>query len=191
MKKLMLKRCIGLLLLFLSFQQIQAQRIMGYFPSYRSALAPNIEFNKMTDVVFAFINFNATTGVVDNTNFGALNTLITNARAKNPTIRIHISTGGGAFGTAPFQTLTAPGNATARTTFVTQMSNLIQTNNLDGWDLDWEHPASTADKNQQQTLVTEMRAALDLKQATMCKKLEISVAVGGLMNVSPPFYQQY
>jgi GH18 family chitinase len=186
MEMLMLKRCIALLLLIISIQQVQAQRIMGYFPAYRSPVVANIEFNKMTDVVFAFINFNATTGVLDNTNMAVLTTLITNARNRNPTIRIHIATGGGNFGTAPFQTLTAPANATARATFVTQMCNLISTNNLDGWNLDWEHPATTAEKNQQQTLVSDMRAGLNAKEATMCKKLEVSVAVGGLMNVIPP-----
>src|SRR6478609_3901747 len=179
MEMLMLKRWIALLLLIISIQQVQAQRIMGYFPSYRSPMVANIEFNKMTDVVFAFINFNATTGVLDNTNMAVLTTLITNARNRNPAIRIHISTGGGNFGTAPFQTLTAPANAAARATFVTQMCNLISTNNLDGWNLDWEHPATTAEKNQQQTLVSDMRAGLNAKEAIICKKLELSVAVGG------------
>lgn len=173
---------IAIAFVLFSAKSILAQKIVGYYPTYRSTLLNQIEFNKMTDVVLSFINFNPTTGAVDMTNVTALDNLITRAKTVNPNIRIHIGTGGGAFGTAGFTSLVT--NATARGNFVTAMSNLIQTKNIDGWDLDWEYPSSTADKNGQQALLQEMRNALNTKELLMCKKLDISVAVAGVT----PYY---
>lgn len=162
-----------------------SQRIMGYFPAYRNALAGTIEYAKMTDVVFAFMNFNPANGDLDLTNEPQLDNLIAAARAAKPNIRIHISSGGGGYGGGG-QFPTMINNAAARANYVSQMANLIQAKNLDGWDLDWEYPQTTAEKNNHETLITDMRIALNAKQSVMCKKLDVSIAVGALMHTSPP-----
>ncbi|MFN3405208.1 MAG: glycosyl hydrolase family 18 protein [Cytophagaceae bacterium] len=173
----MKKSCILILIVLLFNVDGNSQKIVGYFPSYRDYLVNNVEFNKMTDVIFAFLNFNPNTGALDLSNEAQLNNLITRAKAVNPSIRIHISTGGGAFGIAGFNTLTS--NNTARANFVNNIANYIQTRNLDGWDLDWEHPSTNTEKDRHQQLLQEMRVAINAKQAAMCKKLDISIAVSG------------
>ncbi|HEY8399779.1 MAG TPA: glycosyl hydrolase family 18 protein, partial [Cytophagaceae bacterium] len=71
------------------------------------------------------------------------------------------------------------GNSAARANFCQKIADFIQTNDLDGWDLDWEYPSGSTEKNNHELLLKDMRTALDAKEAVMGKKLEISVAVGG------------
>jgi len=157
---------------------VAGQKIVGYFPSYRDYMASQVEYSKLTDVYFAFLNFDATTGNLDLTNQAQLNALITAAKAGNPNIRIHISTGGGGFAVANFNTMV--GNAAARANFVSSMANYIQTKNLDGWNLDWEYPWSQAEMNSHELLLKDMSSAIKAKEIAMCKKLDVTIAVDGV-----------
>jgi hypothetical protein len=141
-------------------------------------MASQVEYTKLTDVYFAFLNFDASTGNLDLTNQVQLNTVITAAKANNPNIRIHISTGGGGFDVANFNTMV--GNAVARANFVSSMANYIQSKNLDGWNLDWEYPWSQAEMNNHELLLKDMSTAIKAKQTTMCKQLDVTIAVDGV-----------
>jgi len=158
---------------------------MGYYPYYRTGSVNQIQYDKMTDLIYAFLNadnsgnLRLTGDVFNQPNF---NQIVTAARASNPNIRIHISSGGGGL-SAWFPAVA--GNAANRANFCTQMANFIQTNNLDGWDLDWEFPGtSTVNKNAHEELLKDMKAALDAKGLVMCKKLDVSMAVGGETNLA-------
>lgn len=156
-----------------------------------------IQWNKMTHLVHAFFNPTSNTSGVLTTGAGVptgapaasiwfttanFTNMRTAALAGNPNIKIIISAGGAPTGSDPnittrFNTLLA--NATRRAELVNSYALFIQNYNLDGFDFDLEHPVTVAEKNNHQTFLQEMRTRLDALEVTMCKELEISIALNG------------
>ncbi len=71
------------------------------------------------------------------------------------------------------------GNAANRTALADDLRDFIQVNNLDGFDFDLEHPVSVAEKNNHELFLSMMRTRLDALEPTLCKDLEISIALNG------------
>jgi GH18 family chitinase len=163
---------------FFSIVPVYAQRIVGYYPDYRGGSAAQVQYSKMTHLVYAFHNSDNSGNLLND--IPSFNTVVnTNARVANPGIKVIISTGGA--GSSSFLSPLAA-SPSALNKFANNMTSFIHTNNLDGWDLDWEFPSSTTDKNNHQAMVTLMRHKLDSLELIVCKKLEISLAVGGETN---------
>ncbi|MFN6945755.1 MAG: glycosyl hydrolase family 18 protein, partial [Cytophagaceae bacterium] len=63
--------------------------------------------------------------------------------------------------------------------FCNNILNFIKTNNLDGWDLDWEYPRTAVERNAHEHMLKTMRTKIDSMKIADCKPYEISIAVGG------------
>ena len=92
------------------------------------------------------------------------------ARAHAKKVRVHICVGGWGL-SAGFAPMTA--NAKARTSFVQQLTAFVRKHNLQGADIDWEHPKKAAEIANYQTLLIE------LKRAFVPHRLWLTVAAAG------------
>lgn len=180
------------LLIFLFTAHGYSQRRVAVYVQNASPTA-NVQWTKMTHLIHAFFNpmdntGNIATGGVPNNSPNAWFTtanftnMVNTARTANPNIKIIISTGGApAPGdmniTTRLNTILA--NAAARTALADDLRDFIQNYNLDGWDFDLEHPVTQTEKDNHQLFLSMMRTRLDALEATLCKDLEISIALNG------------
>lgn len=183
-----MKRQLAIIFMTLSLS-LSGQRIIGYFPNYAYAATYNqIQYNKLTHLYYFSLNphtnsdgslwYNDSYSWFNSTNFS---NVITAARAANPNIKIFIVTGGapgsdGTLNTRLYNIATTPSK---RNTFCNNILNFIKTNNLDGWDLDWEFPFDQANRDAHETLLSVMNTKLDSMSAADCRVYELTAAVGG------------
>ncbi len=142
--------------------------ISGYLPYYRESVVDNIDFSMLTDVlVFSIVpNADGTLNTQDvSTSF--LNKV--KQRAGDAKVRITVGGGGRS---EHFWPMT--GDAATRATFVNNLTQYVLDHNLDGADINWEHPGTHAQHEAAADLVQELRAAFDEHTG-----LELSVAVPG------------
>lgn len=171
-----------------------AQKIIGYFPNYayNAATYNQIQYNKLTHLDYFALNPdrtgpNQSSGRLQQNDIYSWFTanyftnVIAAARAANPNIRINIVTGGAPGSDTDlngrlYNIATTPAKLNV---FCTSLIGFIKQYNLDGWDLDWEFPVTTAEKNAQELMLQTVRAKFDSLGLVNCKKYEISIAVGG------------
>ncbi len=191
-KKRFILNILVLALLLIISVKVNAQRIIGYYPdyAYTAASATNIQYAKLTHLYYFAINPTRTT---TGQSAGALgyndvwfttarfNDVITKARAANPSIKIFIVTGGmpGSDWDLSDRLEYIGSNPAVLNTFLNNIISFITTNNLDGWDLDWEFPQTASARNAHQNMLAAMRTKIDALKTTSCKHYEISIAVGG------------
>lgn len=89
----------------------------------------------------------------------------TNLKRINPKLKTIIAIGGWNEGSVKYSAMVA--NPEARTTFVDSVMNFLERYNFDGFDLDWEYPASRGgkpeDKPNFSALVRELKIAFEPK----------------------------
>ncbi|MBC8324583.1 MAG: hypothetical protein H8E27_03020 [Verrucomicrobia subdivision 3 bacterium] len=161
------------IVLLAGWQSVEsAPAVTGYLPHYRAGLIDTLPVEKLTDIIFFSIAPKAD-GSLDTKNARpeALQKLTTRAHAKK--VRVHICVGGWGL-SAGFAPMTA--NATARATFVRQLTAFVRKHNLQGADMDWEHPKTAAEIANYQTLLIE------LKRAFAPHRLWLTVAAAGWGN---------
>ena len=174
MKKLLL------LSLFLSvYYQISAQKVAGFIGDWHpNGTANNVQFDKLTDVYYAFMYTSSTGTTRPSTAGGYTNTLqplVTAGHAKG--VRIHISLGGANHPSADIASAVRPGN---RANLINNIISTIQTYDLDGFNVDWEFPPA-ANANDLGQFMVELRAAMNTLGTSMGKQLELSCAVSPLL----------
>jgi len=171
---------ISLLFLFVFAANLtQAQKVSGFFPDWVDpSLLSKVQYDKLTDVFFAFINPDAS-GNLSTTTAGSQTTilapLVTNGHAAGT--KVHISIGG-ANNSGNFSSVV--GSASNRTNFVNNVATFIQTNDLDGVNIDWEFP-SGSDATNLGLMMTELRTRINALSTTMGRTIEISIAVAPLV----------
>lgn len=110
--------------------------VVGYFPSYRDpAVIPDVKFRMCNVVNYAFASVTSSGGisVASPSVFTAVRT-----KAKANGAKVFISVNGS---TTDWKNMaaTAPG----RTSFITQLMQVVRNNALDGVDIDWEFPSTS------------------------------------------------
>src|SRR6185295_9867496 len=133
-----------------------AIRVVGYFPSWQGSVSA-IQFSKLTHVNYAFVlpNANGSLQAVDNPS--KLDSLVT--AAHNAGVKVSIAVGGWNDGDdSAFESLAA--SSTARTAFVNNIVNFINAHNLDGVDIDWEYPDTSAESSNYTTLMSQLATAM-------------------------------
>jgi len=151
--------------LMVSFSSI-AQRVVGYFPYYRSTTQANaVQYSKLTDVIYAFaqLNSDGSLSIMGSTIFDAVKS---NCQSKN--VKLWIAIGGWGL-SGNFSTVAA--NANTRTTLANACLTLCQTHNLAGIDIDWEFPTAGEKAN-----YTAMLKDIKTKLGSNYK---LSAALGG------------
>lgn len=130
-----MRRILILILLLLTITPTHAApaanvRVVGYFASWNGTVA-NMQFDKLTHVIYAFA-YPTSTGGIEPVNNAKLTELANAARANNVKVLISFA------GNGAFKSLTA--QPSTITTFVNNVAALCDQYQLDGVDIDWEHP---------------------------------------------------
>jgi GH18 family chitinase len=183
-----MKRILVSLLIAIVPTQSWAQKLAAYFPSYRSAIVNSMQWNKLTDVYFAFINAN-TNGTLITSNpsdavfgFDAVTFDAVKSKCQQNNVRLHISVGGADNGYLRAQRLRdISRNPTARATFAQQIVSFAITHNLAGINLDWEFPnESNGGIGGNTTDLFNLASAIKTQIASSTRPgLTFGIAVGG------------
>ena len=169
----------------LSALKIEAQKTVGYYPYYKNSVS-SVPYSEYTDMVYAFIKPNATTGklysdgLFNQSQYNTMVTLTHNAGGK-----AHISVGG-ANNSESLYTIIR--NSSLRAACVADIVKFVSGNHslgtvqIDGVDIDWEdwHIYYQAGDDAKHLLfIQELRSALDTQGNTDGKYYELAIAVGG------------
>ncbi len=148
-------RKILTLLLFLALQSASAQsfKVIGYLPYYRFNWLNDIEFERLTHVNIAFANPDS----LGNFSVEGVNITPAITKARQKGCKVFISLAGGYLTPtqeANWNKLTLPAN---RPAFIQKIVQYVQTNNLDGVDIDleWDYVVSWYSP-----FIIELKAAL-------------------------------
>jgi GH18 family chitinase len=145
-----------------------AKKIIGYFPEWESADVSNINYTKLTHIIYFHIWPNAdgsldTSAVVEDD----LRAIRGNATAAEVKVMIAAGGWGVSNGFAPMAA-----DADARTNFVNQIEQFLDYYELDGVDIDWEPIDSETKKINQATLLHDLKVALPDKLVTVAVNAE-------------------
>lgn len=162
----MIKKSIIFGLILMMNQIVFAQRVVGYFPYYRSTTQANaVQYSKLTDVIYAFaqLNNDGSLTIMGQSVFDAVK-----AKAASNNVKLWIAIGGWGL-SYNFSGVAA--DATKRATLANACLSLCQTHNLAGIDIDWEFPAAGEKAN-----YTAMLKDIKTKLGSTYK---LSAALGG------------
>ncbi|ONI78303.1 glycoside hydrolase family 18 [Kribbella sp. ALI-6-A] len=129
---------------------------VGYMPSW-SGDVNAVQYSKLTHINYAFAlpNSNGTLQAIENT--AKLTQLVSKGHAAG--VRVSLAIGGWNNGDdTAFEVLAA--NSGSRTTFVNSVVNVVNQYNLDGVDIDWEYPDTTAEGNNFTALMQQLSTAM-------------------------------
>lgn len=129
---------------------------LGYFPSWQGD-SRNIQFDKLTHIVYSFLKPNANGSFQPIENEEKLTQLVTLAKENN--VKVMIAIGGWNNGDDnAFETLAS--NSKSREVFVKQTMSFVTRYGLDGVDMDWEYPDKGQSAKNYATLMAQLSSAL-------------------------------
>ena len=169
--------CSGLMLLAMPFTALAqpsdvGPRIVGYLPDYRVADIDPAVGAWLTDVVFFSIEPQPGKPL-QHPQWKAAQPLLSKWK-RNHGVRVTITLGGWNR-SAGFPQLSA--TATSRQNFAAAVSKLCDEYELDGVDLDWEHPHNAREEADYAALIIELKRTLQPKQRT------VTAVVAGWQNL--------
>ena len=139
----------------MNIQEVEAEpskKIVGYFPYWESEKIDSIDYTKLTNIIYFHI-WPSSDGSLDTSaiNINDLNTI--RDRAHSMGVKVIISVGGwGASNGFPLMSQ----DPVARENFVSNITDFILTNNLDGVDINWETPINQAKIDNQDILLSDL-----------------------------------
>jgi GH18 family chitinase len=129
---------------------------LGYFPSWQGD-PTNIQFDKLTHIVYSFLLPNEDGSFQPIDNEEKLIQLVTMAKANN--VKVMIAIGGWNDGDdSAFEILAS--NSESRDVFVKQVMAFVTHYDLDGVDMDWEYPDKGQSAENYATLMAQLSSAL-------------------------------
>ncbi|HEX8522294.1 MAG TPA: glycosyl hydrolase family 18 protein [Tepidisphaeraceae bacterium] len=150
-------------------------RVVGYLPNWYPSLSlDSVRYNKMTHVIYAFVDVRSNGSLTGIAMSGdtRLTAMVQKAHAAGTKALISVGGGGN-----DHDTTFAPmaDNATARSTFVSNMVTFVNNYGLDGVDIDWEFPDDTANATDYAVLMSDLDTAMHSRG----KLLTAAVAANG------------
>lgn len=131
-------------------------KIIGYTPSW-STVESTIQYSKLTHINYAFVLPNNDGSLQGLPNPGLLQTIVSNAHAKN--VKVVVSVGGWNDGNDSAFVAFAASDA-GRTRFTNAVINLVDTYSLDGIDIDWEYPDPGVESDNYSKLMGQLADAM-------------------------------
>ncbi len=173
--KFLFKKSFLSILLSVGFLVAEAQQVTGYFDAslnQAGARLPNLQWSKMTDFIYGFIQPDNSGNLPDPTTLSHFNTCKT--YCTNNGVKMQFSSGGATY-SGVFANIGASPTATAN--FAKEIADILDTYGLTGFDLDWEFPTSTT----YQTYQVNILKAINDEFVSRGKRSEwtIATAVGG------------
>ncbi len=190
---MMFRRLFSLLAFLSLLGTANAQKVLGYFPDYGTTGNEPIQYQHMTDLAYAFIAPNSD-GTLNTQFFTPATFAIVRDKAHAAGVKMHISVGGA--GSPTVQLANATANATSRAKMIEELMKFISGNHqyndtpIAGIDIDWEFPTNQTSRNNHETLLKELRQAMDAQEAKDGRTYELSCVLGGdvISNVSHADY---
>ena len=142
--------------LFLSHSApAQELEVSGYLPHYRVEALDALPYDTLTDLIFFSVEPKVD-GSLDSSD--AKPAILKKLRALTTTkgVKLHLCVGGWRKSRG-FSMMAA--NLSTRRAFVRNLTTFLKTHQLDGADLDWEHPRSKSEIESFQKLILELKAA--------------------------------
>lgn len=193
-----MKKVLTILLLLLGSTlvsyQSQAQRVLAYYPYYVSGEEADVQYDKLTDIVYAFLQLTGTGSL------GSGNYFITSQFAQIRDlahlegVNVHVSVGGGGAPSSDLAFVSSDG--TKRATMVADIVAFVSGNHvlnnvpIKGIDVDWEFPISQTARDNHEALLSELRTALDAQGVIDDTHYELSIAIGADV-ISPTGHDDY
>jgi len=112
-------------------------KVVGYLPYYRFSSVTSIDFTKLTYVNIAFGNLNSS-GNLEIGNDVLIKNTVDQIKIENPTVKVLLSVAGGAISDTQISNWVKYLSEDNRKNTIIRMVNFIETNNLDGIDVDIE-----------------------------------------------------
>jgi chitinase len=152
--------------------QITGRAVVGYYPDWSKGAYPHtaIPYKNLTHVVQSFLIPNAD-GSLGGTSGFAYPGLIQSAHLAGVKVIVSLGGWGQSDGFSPMAADTA-----VRHRFVSNIVAFCIANGYDGVDLDWEYPATTADRSNLTLLVHEIRQAFNA--LTPYRSISLAVPAG-------------
>ncbi|MEE3061013.1 MAG: glycoside hydrolase family 18 protein [Verrucomicrobiota bacterium] len=165
----MRRNLLTLCLLLSPLTGAQRTEVVGYLPHYRVDSLNALPYDSLTDVIFFSVEPKVD-GSIDS--FDAKPAILKKLRALTTPkgVKLHLCVGGWRKSKG-FSKMAA--NLSTRTAFVRNLTAFLKTHQLDGADLDWEHPRSKSETVSFQKLIIE------LKTVFRPHDLELTVTVAG------------
>jgi GH18 family chitinase len=136
-----------------------SSRVVGYLPTWYTGSLDSIRFNKLTHVMYAFVEPTATGGLtgIPMSGDARLTSLVQKAHAGGAKVLISI---GGWSGSddSNFEPMAA--SSTARAAFVSNVVTFVTNYGLDGADIDWEFPEYGTEATNYALLMSELDPAM-------------------------------
>jgi GH18 family chitinase len=158
-KKHLIAAAIMLLLSILCWTtQISADGIVaGYYPCWLRSMLPadKIKFENLSHIIHAFAWPNANGSITANIDLNHPQ-LIAQTHAAGKKITLALGGWGNSSGFSPMAA-----NSALRATFIANIIKFCQERGYDGVDIDWEYPQTTADRDNLNLLVIELRQAFN------------------------------
>ena len=134
---------------------VQELEVTGYLPHYRAEVMDILPYDSLTDLIF----FSVAPKVDGSIDFSdakpsTLKKLGTLTKPKG--VKLHLCVGGWKKSKG-FSKMAA--NLSTRTAFIRNLTTFLETHQLDGADLDWEHPKSKSEIESFQKLILELKTA--------------------------------
>ena len=163
------RNLLTLCLLLSPLTGAQRTEVVGYLPHYRVDSLNALPYDSLTDVIFFSVEPKVD-GSIDSSD--AKPAILKKLRALTTPkgVKLHLCVGGWRKSKG-FSKMAA--NLSTRTAFVRNLTAFLKTHQLDGADLDWEHPRSKSEIESFQKLIIE------LKTAFRPHDLELTVTVAG------------
>ncbi|MCM3727461.1 glycoside hydrolase family 18 protein [Neobacillus cucumis] len=153
-------------------EKTKSKVLIGYIQDFRD---PNqLDYSQLTHVIFSFAHPTKDGGILLNGDSALKNLRTTVAKAKKSNTKVILAVGGWFHinGGESYPYFTAAiSNPDSRTKLVNELTSLADRENLDGIDIDFEHPHSKADAENLAAFTKQLSAQLHPK------KKELSVAV--------------
>ncbi|KAK9891188.1 hypothetical protein WA026_013504, partial [Henosepilachna vigintioctopunctata] len=160
-----------------------------YRPGNGKFTAADIPADICTHVMYSFVgaNANGTMRVLDDWEMNGLDELQAFIKKKheNPKLKLLLSMGGWNEGSEKFSTIAA--NPSYRRNLIGSVVNFLETNNFDGFDLDWNYPTQRGGRPED--LDNYITLLKELKQALVPRSLLLSVAVSGVRDRASKDYR--
>lgn len=112
-------------------------KVVGYLPYYRFSSVASIDFKSLTYVNIAFGNLNSS-GNLEIGNEVLIKNTVDQIRIDNPTVTVLLSVAGGAISDTQISNWVKYLSENNRKNTIIRMVNFVETNNLDGIDVDIE-----------------------------------------------------
>ncbi|MEH7098466.1 glycoside hydrolase family 18 protein [Neobacillus vireti] len=160
-------------------EKVHSKVVIGYIQDYRD---PNqVDYSQLTHVIFSFAHPTKDGGILLNGNSALKNLRTTVAKAKKSHTKVILAVGGwfhinGGESYPYFKA--AISNPVSRSKLVNELTSLADRENLNGIDIDFEHPHSKEDAVNLAAFVKQLSVQLH------SKKKELSVAVNAKINAA-------